>query len=414
MKKKYNIATLMLATSLFFAGCANDNTANEADETTDTAVVEETTDETTNEDADTEVVEVEEETTEEETAEDEATEEDSQTEDELEENADSEAEEEEDETASETDATERNLVLHRAYPDEAGRSFANVVVATSGDKIVKAFIDEYQYYDDGTDYKAVPNSDKAFGEGTADGKILGSKIDNNEVYSAEMKEAGGEITLLDNYNAITDFVAGKTIAELEELLNDKEDEEILDAVSGATFKATPKLIDLIVQTAKDDSFLANGEATNPEDIELRYAIGAPHGDKSFGNAVVAVEGDKIIAASIDEYQYIEEGITKQTGEDSDFAKGYKETTTVLASKLENDEFYSKLMADKAESTVSLKDNFAAIEDFVAGKTIEEIKEVIASATPGETVEAVSGATLVDTVGYLQLIVDAAENNINVQ
>ena len=72
------------------------------------------------------------------------------------------------------------------------------------------------------------------------------------------------------------------------------------------------------------------------------------------------------------------------------------------------------MADKAESTVSLKDNFAAIEDFVAGKTIEEIKEVIASATPGETVEAVSGATLVDTVGYLQLIVDAAENNINVQ
>ena len=74
MKKKYNIATLMLATSLFFAGCANDNTANEADETTDTAVVEETTDETTNEDADTEVVEVEEETTEEETAEDEATE----------------------------------------------------------------------------------------------------------------------------------------------------------------------------------------------------------------------------------------------------------------------------------------------------------------------------------------------------
>lgn len=412
MKKKYNIATLMLATSLAFAGCAND-TANKADENADTAVVEENTEDVANENEDTEAVEVEEETTEDETTDENA--DDTTADGEALDEVAEEVTEDEENADDASDTTEEgNVVLHRAYPDEASRSFANVVVATSGDKIVKAFIDEYQYFDEESGYKAVPNSDKEFGEGTADGKILGSKIDNNEAYSESMKEAGGEITLLDNYNAITEYVEGKTVAELEELLDQKEDEEILDAVSGATFDATPNLIRLIVETAKDDSFTSFGEAENPENIELRYAIGAPHGEKSFGNAVVAVEGDKIIAASIDEYQYIEEGITKQTGEDSEFAKGYKDTMTVLSSKLENNEFYSDLMAEKAESTVSLKDNFEAIEKFVAGKTVDEIKEVIASATPGEAIEAVSGATLVDTAGYLQLIVDAAENNINVQ
>ena len=70
------------------------------------------------------------------------------------------------------------------------------------------------------------------------------------------------------------------------------------------------------------------------------------------------------------------------------------------------------MAEKAGSTVTIKENFEAIENFVAGKIVEEIKETIAGAKEGEKVEAVSGATLVDTAGYLQLIVDAFENAIN--
>ena len=66
------------------------------------------------------------------------------------------------------------------------------------------------------------------------------------------------------------------------------------------------------------------------------------------------------------------------------------------------------MKDKRESTKSIKENFEAIENFVAGKTIDEIKDVISDAKPGEAIDTVSGATLVDTAGYLQLIVDAAE------
>lgn len=405
MKKKFNIATLMLATSLAFAGCANDadkdaDKANEpaleekAEETEDTKEADNTEDKDSKENEDSK--------------------EESDTEDKKEESEEDKEEGKEDSADENAEAdnaeSEGNVILHRSYPDDSPRAFTNVVVATSGDKIVSAFIDEYQYFDDDGKIKAVPNSDKGFGEGAKEGKVLGSKIDNDKPYSEDMKAAGGTLTLMENYNAITDFVKGKTIAELEELLKE-DDEKIMDAISTATFSSTPNLLKYIVETAKDDSYTIAGQASNPDDIELRYALGAPHGEKSFANAVVAVESDKIIAASIDEYQYIQDGITKQ-GEDSDFAKGYKDSKVVLSSKLENNDIYSNLMAEKANATTTIKANFEAIENFVAGKTIDEIKETIAGATEGEAIEAVSGATLVDTAGYLQLIVDTVENPIN--
>lgn len=407
MNKKFNIATLMLATSLAFTGCANNT--QEADNSNETAVeekAEESVDQTNQAD---QAAETEEKAEESKEGEEKETEESVENKEEA---ADEKADdkEKEDTETSETPAVEGNLVLHRAYPDEASRSFTTVVVATSGDKIVDAFIDEYQYFGEDEGYEGVPNSDKGFGEGAKEGRILASKIVNKDPYSEAMKNAGGEVTLMDNYNAVTDFVKGKTIAELEEVLNE-DDEKIMDAISGATFSSTPNLLRYIVEAAKDNTFAIGGEAENPENIELRYVLGAPHGEKSFANAVVAVEGDKIVAASIDEYQYIEEGITSQ-GEGSDFANDYADSKTVLASKLENNDFYSDLMAEKAGSTVTIKENFEAIENFVAGKTVEEINETIAGAKEGEKVEAVSGATLVDTAGYLQLIVDAFETAIN--
>ena len=399
MKNKYSIATIMLATALTFAGCANNNEEKPANEVKEEQTTEEAAEETKEE------APAEEETKEEDKAEKTTDEAADETADEAsEENADGE-------TMEETDPAEMgNLVLHRAYPKEVDGAFTNVVVATSGDKIVDAIIDEYQYYEADSDYKAVPNSDGAFGEGTAEGKILGSKMDNDEAYSADMKEAGGEVTLLETYNAITDFVKGKTIAELEDFLNENDDEQVLDAVTGATFKSTPNLVRMIVETAKDNTFVTSGNAENPDAVEVRYALGAPHGDKSFGNAVVAVEGDTIIAASIDEYQYLDGG-AGVPGSEGGFGEGYKDSNVVLGSKLENNEMYSDLMKEHAESTVALKENYAAIENFVAGKTVEEVKSVIESATPGQAIDEVTGATLVDTAGYLQLIVDAVENNL---
>lgn len=150
MKKKYSIATIMLATALTFAGCANNNEEKPANEVKEEQATEETTE--------AEAPAVEEEATKEEATEEENTEEEA-----ADENSEEASEEDTKETSEETPAEMGNLVLHRAYPKDVDRSFTNVVVATSGDKIVDAIIDEYQYYEADSDYKAVPNSDGAFG-----------------------------------------------------------------------------------------------------------------------------------------------------------------------------------------------------------------------------------------------------------
>lgn len=145
------------------------------------------------------------------------------------------------------------------------------------------------------------------------------------------------------------------------------------------------------------------------EIELHRAYSAPHGEKSFANVVVAMAGDKILAAEIDEFQFGEAANFKGVpNSDADFATGYAEGQ-VLFSKVENDEAYSKMMKEYAQSTVSLDDNYEAIQDFVKGKTVAEVEAVINGAEDGKAIDAVTGATMVDTKGYLQSIVDAAKD-----
>ena len=365
--KKFNIATLMLASALVLSACSNTN-EKEADNKAGAEVSQEAETETK----------------------DEASKEETK----------------EEVRSTDAETAEGNVLLHRGYPRiEGARSFPRIVVATSGDKIVGVSLDEYQYDSADNGYVAVNNSDKGFGEGTAEGKILMSKMVNEEKYSAAMKEAGSETSLKETYEGIANFVKGKTIEELEAFLKDNSEDEIIEAVSGATFKATPGLIDQIIEVAKDDQFVSVGHAENPEDITFKAIVGAPHGEKSFADAVVAMEGDKIVAASFDEYQYIEDAVGLTNPEDS-FTDGYAEENKVLASKLENNDSYSAKMTEKAGSKVSIKDNFEAIENFVSGKTVEEIKEAIESKKEDGTIDAVTGATLKDTANYLQLIVDA--------
>ena len=63
---------------------------------------------------------------------------------------------------------------------------------------------------------------------------------------------------------------------------------------------------------------------------------------------------------------------------------------------------------KAGSTVTILDNFIAIEKFAEGMTIAELEGVLASYSATELVDTVTGATLVDTQGYLTAILEAAK------
>ena len=146
--------------------------------------------------------------------------------------------------------------------------------------------------------------------------------------------------------------------------------------------------------------LAEGE------IKIGQVQWAAHGTKCFAVLTVAMDGDKVAAAYIDEYQFMADTSVGVPNSDSDFGTSFPEGK-VLASKRVNTETYSASMA-KAGSTVALIDNYKAIEAFVAGKTVAELEAAVAGKTAEEAVDVVSGCTLADTLGYINGIIEAAK------
>ncbi|WP_311486698.1 peptidoglycan-binding protein [uncultured Anaerococcus sp.] len=306
-------------------------------------------------------------------------------------------------------AIEGKLVLRRSLKAPHGEgSFARVAVVTDGDKIVDASIDEFQYFDADSDFVGLPNQDEdtEFKAGNAEGKILGSKVENNDQYSALMKEkAKSTVSIADNYKAIQNFVKGKTIEELKEVVAGAEDGKAIDAVTGATLVDTKGYLEAIIETAESRDNATIFEATNADDIKVQQLFGTAGNKNAITDTFVVLEGDKIIAANIDEYQYIEgKGVPNS---DKKFGENFADKEKVLASKLENNDDYSGKMKEIAKATKTLKESLNAIEEFVVDKTPEEIKEVIDGSEPGKPVDAISGATLTSTVGYLEEIYKAA-------
>ncbi|MFO3666586.1 peptidoglycan-binding protein [Anaerococcus kampingiae] len=303
---------------------------------------------------------------------------------------------------------EGKLVLRRSLEAPHGEgSFARVAVVTDGEKIVDASIDEFQYFDEGSDFVALPNqdSDTEFKKGAKEGKILGSKIINSEAYSKLMTEkAKSTVSIADNYKAIQDFAKGKTIDELKEVVDGAEDGKAIDAVTGATLVDTKGYLQAIINTAEKSENAVAFEG-DPAKIKVQQFFGTAGAKNAVTDTFVVVEDGKIVAASIDELQYIADAGVPNS--DKKFGENYADPAKKLSSKLENNEEYSKMMKDMAKATKNLDENYKAIEEFVVGKTPEEIKEVIDANENGKPVDAVTGATLNNTVGYLEEIYKAA-------
>lgn len=298
--------------------------------------------------------------------------------------------------------------LHRAYLAPHGEgAFARVIVATSGDKIIAANIDEYQFL--GDDAVQLPNADKEFGEGYADGKSLASKKENNEFYSNLMKEkAGSTKTIKENYEAIEEFVVGKTIEEIEKVIKEAKDNEPVDAVSSATLVDTKGYLQAIVDTAKDNEFVSSVQTESKlDDLKISQAYTGNGDSRYVTDAVVLKDGDKIVAANIDEFLFMEggEGVPNS---DKDFGQGFKDSKTPLVSKKVNDKEYSKMMKEYAKSTKTMMENYEAIEEFVQGKTADELLDIASKGKEGEAIDAVSSATLSGTGGLLKDIATAAK------
>ena len=147
-------------------------------------------------------------------------------------------------------AMAEGIVLGQAlFAAHGTKCFAVITVAMDGDKIAAAHIDEFQWLS--ADAVGVPNSDAGFGESYPDGKVLGSKRVNNEMYSTNMAAAGSTVDLATNYDIIEAYAVGKTVAELEAELEGKTKEEMVDAVSGATLVDTLGYLQGILAAAKN-------------------------------------------------------------------------------------------------------------------------------------------------------------------
>lgn len=156
---------------------------------------------------------------------------------------------------------------------------------------------------------------------------------------------------------------------------------------------------------------ASSEAAEAAPVENGLQIGQSYTATSdydyFTYAVAVVQGDTIVAAYLDDFQFFDTAdgadIVGVPNSDADFGADYAEGK-VLTSKRENAAYYSEQMATLAGSTVAIDANFDAIQAYAAGKTIDELT---ATADSGNAVDAVSGATLADTAGYINAVLEAA-------
>lgn len=144
-------------------------------------------------------------------------------------------------------------------------------------------------------------------------------------------------------------------------------------------------------------------------IKMGKADYAAHGTRCFAVAVVALQGDTIVGAYLDEYQMLSKAdAIGVPNSDLDFGKAFANPEQVLASKKVNDTLYSNNMK-RAGSTVTIANNFKAIEEFVLGKTVAELEAILAANDAAGILDIITGATLVDSHGYVAAFLAAAKD-----
>lgn len=309
------------------------------------------------------------------------------------------------ESAPAPESGEGELKLGLAYTAAHGSNcFTQAHAAVQGDMIAAAYLDEFQFVDADAGVNVVPSSGGEFGEGYAQGKALASKRTMADYYSELMAEKAGSTVRIDhNFDAIQTFAVGRTIAEIEEIAAGGN---AVDAVSGATLADTAGYLNAIAQAAKnaraDQGAAFSGSA---EDLKLSVAYGAANGENCFTAAAALTAGDKILLSYVDEFQFLDAsaGVEGVPNSDSGFGENYSEGK-VLCSKRSVADYYSGMMAEYAGSTVPINRNFDAIQSYVCGMTAAEAETF---SQREDAVEAVSGATLVNTAKYVELIAEAA-------
>jgi len=156
--------------------------------------------------------------------------------------------------------------------------------------------------------------------------------------------------------------------------------------------------------------------TKVENLKIGVSKYAAHGTKAFAVTTVVMDGNKIGKILIDEYQFLNEANVTcvPNGNSKDGAVGTfgvksGDIINCLASKRDNQDFYSTNMSNNGGATQDLVVSYEAIEKYAVGKTVDELVNFINGKDTEEVMDAVSGSTLVDTKGYIEAIIEAAKN-----
>ena len=149
--------------------------------------------------------------------------------------------------------------------------------------------------------------------------------------------------------------------------------------------------------------LADGEA------KVGVAYGACHSHGIAVASVVVVDG-VIVDAQLDEIYFTsadEKWTVLPNGEEIAVVD---DVTTVAISKRANDAAYSERMVANGGQTVAT--SYDAIVAFVIGKSVADLEAAVEGFTADnktEFVDVVSGSSLVDTLSYTLVLLDAAKN-----
>jgi hypothetical protein len=272
--------------------------------------------------------------------------------------------------------------LRRSYARTYGDAcVTQVVAATANGKICALFIDDYIYMPSDQGYEPVPCSDEAFGDGAREGYVLVSKRQNNELYSAAMREQDSAAqSWLDSVEALERYSAGKAPQELYGV----------DAVAGCTFVSPQAYLIAAAQAAGGPYLTVEGSYVARPGVPLRLAraTGAAWAGEAFGDAVVLYQEDTAVLTSYDELCYLPFDLQGANGmPNSDAAFGACcASGLVLASKAVNNQAYSRQMAAQGAATQDWGTSVAAIQAETCGLTAEQVARLGVDTATGSTLE----------------------------
>ena len=130
------------------------------------------------------------------------------------------------------------MAYHQAYRDD---SVCVATVYLEDDTIKSVTLDELTYLSK-EEYSGLITALE-----TTTQKHIASKVENSETYSKAMEMNGATNTIKENYEAICQYVVGKSATDLQDAINMKTDEEVADLVAGCTLQSTKGYIEAIIK-----------------------------------------------------------------------------------------------------------------------------------------------------------------------